>query len=65
VEALLYGSAPSRALSIVAAGGSAACFIETVGEFVGKDVAVVRAIAAEMGRDLGLLNDVIDVAVKG
>ncbi|BBY05646.1 6-phosphogluconate dehydrogenase [Mycobacterium noviomagense] len=65
LKALPQGSAASRVLSIVAAGGSVASFIESVGEFVGKDVGVVRAIAAELGSDLGLLDDVIDAAVKG
>jgi hypothetical protein len=32
---------------------------------VDKDVAVVRTIAAELGSDLGLLDDVLDAAVKG
>jgi 3-hydroxyisobutyrate dehydrogenase-like beta-hydroxyacid dehydrogenase len=63
--ALPHGSAASRVLSIVAARGSVTSFIETVGEFVDKDVAVVRTIAAELGSDLGLLDDVLDAAVKG
>jgi hypothetical protein len=40
-----------------------ASFIETAGEFVGKDIAVVRQIAAELGSDLGVLDDVIDTVV--
>ena len=65
LAALPHGSAASRVLDIVAAGGSVASFIETAGEFVGKDVAVIRAIAAELGSDLGVLDDVIDAAVAG
>lgn len=52
-------------LSIVAARGSVASFIEVTGEFVGKDVDVVRSMAEECGTDLGALDNavkVIDVA---
>jgi 3-hydroxyisobutyrate dehydrogenase-like beta-hydroxyacid dehydrogenase len=66
LTALPHGSAASRVLDIVAAaGGSVSSFIDTAGEFVGKDVAVIRGVAAELGSDLGVLNDVIDVAVTG
>jgi 3-hydroxyisobutyrate dehydrogenase-like beta-hydroxyacid dehydrogenase len=61
LAALAHGSATSRVLDIVAARGSVASFIEVAGEFVGKDVAVVRAIAEELGTDLGALDDVIKV----
>ncbi len=57
--ALGHGSATSRALSLVAARGSAASFIEMTGEFLTKDVAVARGIAAELGSDLGVLDAVI------
>ena len=59
LEALAHGSASSRVLSLVAARGSVASFGEMVGEFVAKDVAVVRGIAGELGTDLGVLDDVI------
>jgi 2-hydroxy-3-oxopropionate reductase len=65
LTALPHGSAASRVLDIVAAGGSVASFIETAGEFVGKDIAVVRRIAAEFGGDLGVLDDAIDAAIPG
>jgi 2-hydroxy-3-oxopropionate reductase len=65
LTALPHGSAGSRVLDIVAAGGSVASFIETAGEFVGKDVAVIRRIAAELGGDLGTLDDVINAAIPG
>jgi len=65
LTALPHGSAASRVLSIVAASGSVTSFIGAVREFVGKDVAVVRTVAAELGSDLGLLDGVIDAAVKG
>lgn len=59
LEALAHGSASSRVLSLVAARGSVAAFGEMVGEFVAKDVAVVRRVAGELGTGLGVLDDVI------
>jgi 3-hydroxyisobutyrate dehydrogenase-like beta-hydroxyacid dehydrogenase len=59
LAALPHGSATSRVLSLVAARDSVASFIEVTGEFVGKDVNVVRGIAEELGCDLGALDDVI------
>jgi 3-hydroxyisobutyrate dehydrogenase-like beta-hydroxyacid dehydrogenase len=59
--ALPHGSATSRVLNIVAARGSVASFIEVAGEFVGKDVNVVRSMAAELGTDLGALDDAIKI----
>jgi 2-hydroxy-3-oxopropionate reductase len=64
LNALPHGSAASRVLDIVARGQSIASFIDTAGEFVGKDVAVVRSIAAELGSDLGVLDDAIDAAIR-
>jgi 2-hydroxy-3-oxopropionate reductase len=64
LAALPHGSTASRVLEIVAAMGSVASFTEAVGEFVGKDVAVVRGTAAELDTDLGLLDNVIDAAIK-
>jgi 3-hydroxyisobutyrate dehydrogenase-like beta-hydroxyacid dehydrogenase len=61
LAALAHGSATSRVLNIVAARGSVASFIEVAGEFVGKDVAVVRSIAEEFGSDLSVLHDAIQV----
>jgi 2-hydroxy-3-oxopropionate reductase len=63
LAALPHGSAGSRVLDIVAAGGSVASFIDTAGEFVGKDVAVIRDVVAELGSDLGVLDGVIDTAI--
>jgi 2-hydroxy-3-oxopropionate reductase len=65
LAALPHGSAASRVLDIVAAGGSVASFIQTAGEFVGKDIAVVRQIAAELPGDLGVLDEAIDAAITG
>lgn len=59
--ALQHGSATSRVLDLVAPRGSMASFIEMTGEFVGKDVAVARDVAAELGSNLGVLETVIDV----
>lgn len=61
LAALPHGSAASRVLDLVAAGGSVASFTQMAGEFVGKDVAVVRGVAAELGSDLGVLENVIEV----
>ncbi|WP_077087769.1 NAD(P)-dependent oxidoreductase [Mycobacterium rhizamassiliense] len=65
LAALAHGSATSRVLDIVAARGSVASFFEVAGEFVAKDVAVVRDIAEKLGGDLGALDDVIEVVNVG
>jgi 3-hydroxyisobutyrate dehydrogenase-like beta-hydroxyacid dehydrogenase len=65
LDALGHGSAASRVSSIVGARGSVGAFIDMVGEFVGKDVAVVRKTAAELGSDLGVLDDVINAGFQG
>ena len=59
LAALAHGSATSRALSLVAAAGSVSSLIERTGEFVGKDVAVVRGISEDLGSDLGALDDAV------
>lgn len=63
LSALPHGSGTSRALTSIAAVGSTAGFISAVGEFIGKDVAVVRATAAELGGGLGLLDSVVAAAL--
>lgn len=65
LDAIGHGSAASRVASIVGARGSVDAFIDVVGEFVGKDVAVVRKTAAELGSELGLLDDVISAGFQG
>jgi 3-hydroxyisobutyrate dehydrogenase-like beta-hydroxyacid dehydrogenase len=65
LDAIGYGSAASRVADIVGARGSVDAFIDMVGEFVGKDVAVVRKIAAELGSNLGLLDDIINAGFRG
>jgi len=64
LDAIGHGSAASRVASIVGARGSVDAFIEMVGEFVGKDVAVVRKTVAELGSDLGLLDDAINAGIQ-
>ncbi|OBG89145.1 6-phosphogluconate dehydrogenase [Mycobacterium sp. E802] len=64
LNALTHGSAASRALGGIAATGSADAFIARVGEFIGKDVAVVRRTTAELGSDLGRLESLLDAALK-
>ena len=64
LEAIGHGSAASRVASIVGARGSVEAFIDMVGEFVGKDVAVVRKIAAELGTDLGPVDDLINAGIR-
>lgn len=59
LDALPHGSAASRVLNLVAAGGPVEAFIEATGEFVGKDVDVVRGIVEELGTDLGVLDEAI------
>ncbi|HEY7053666.1 MAG TPA: NAD(P)-dependent oxidoreductase [Mycobacterium sp.] len=64
LAALPHGSAASRALGSIAAAGSTATFVSAVSDFVGKDVAVVREIAAELGSDLGLLDRVMNAGFR-
>jgi 3-hydroxyisobutyrate dehydrogenase-like beta-hydroxyacid dehydrogenase len=56
LNALTHGSAASRALVGAAGQGSVGAFAAAVAEFLGKDVAVVRATAAELGAGLGVLD---------
>lgn len=68
LTALTHGSASGRVLNLVAAGGSVESFIELAGEFVSKDVTVVRGISDELCSDLGALDDAIsamNVAKRG
>ncbi|MFG1924528.1 NAD(P)-dependent oxidoreductase [Cryptosporangium sp. NPDC048952] len=57
LEALPQGSSNSFALAGVARAGSVENFAHAAGEFIGKDVAVVRRVVAELGGDLGALAD--------
>lgn len=60
LTALQHASGASRAAASVAAKGSVAAFSASVGEFIRKDVAVVRMLAAELGAPMGALDSAID-----
>lgn len=64
LASITRGSGASRVGEFVAGRGSVQGFVGDVGEFIGKDVAVVRKIAAELGTDLGLLDDVINAGIR-
>jgi 3-hydroxyisobutyrate dehydrogenase-like beta-hydroxyacid dehydrogenase len=64
LEAITHGSGASRVGAFVAAGGSVDAFVDRTKEFIGKDVEVVRKIAAELDCDLGPLDDVIDAGIR-
>jgi 3-hydroxyisobutyrate dehydrogenase-like beta-hydroxyacid dehydrogenase len=64
LNALTHASSSSRVLSMIASAGSADAFISAVGEFIGKDVAVVRDTVAELGGDLGRLEPLVGAAVR-
>ncbi|KWX65932.1 NAD(P)-dependent oxidoreductase [Mycobacterium sp. NAZ190054] len=64
LAAVPHGSGASRVGEFIAGRGSVAAFVADVGEFIGKDVEVVRKTAAELGSDLGLLDDVIDAGIR-
>jgi 3-hydroxyisobutyrate dehydrogenase-like beta-hydroxyacid dehydrogenase len=53
LTALQHGSSASRALDLMAGRGSATAFAASVGEFITKDVAVVRTVVGDLGADLG------------
>ena len=59
LSALPHASSNSRALAGVSARGSVAAFSDAVGEFVSKDVSVVREVARELGGQLGVIDEVI------
>jgi 3-hydroxyisobutyrate dehydrogenase-like beta-hydroxyacid dehydrogenase len=59
-EALPYGSASCKIMGNVAMRGSVEAFRTSVGEFISKDVSVVRNTVAELGADLGVLDTAIN-----
>ncbi len=63
LEALPHGSGASRAVGNIARAGSSAAFINAVAEFIGKDVAVVRETASELGADLGRLDQLVEAGL--
>jgi 3-hydroxyisobutyrate dehydrogenase-like beta-hydroxyacid dehydrogenase len=64
LEAITHGSGASRVAGFVAASGSVGAFVERTAEFIGKDVDVVRKIAADLGNELGLLDEVIRAGIR-
>ena len=64
LAALTHGSSQSRVLSMIAAAGFDRRLRSAVGEFVGKDIAVVRDTVAELGGDLGLLDALVDAGTR-
>ena len=64
LRGLGHGSGSSRALDGIAASGSVGGFTTTVAEFLGKDLAVVREVAADLGADLGALSAAHDVLAR-
>jgi 3-hydroxyisobutyrate dehydrogenase-like beta-hydroxyacid dehydrogenase len=60
LTAISNGSGGRPAAAFVARAGSVEAFADSVGEFVSKDVAVVRRVSAQMGADLGALGSVLD-----
>ncbi|MEU6140448.1 NAD(P)-dependent oxidoreductase [Streptomyces sp. NPDC047081] len=60
LDALANGSASSRALAGVVRHGSVTEFARTTREFLGKDLDVVRAVAGQLGADLGALAPALD-----
>jgi 3-hydroxyisobutyrate dehydrogenase-like beta-hydroxyacid dehydrogenase len=63
LEALTHGSAASHALGNIARAGSTTAFVDAVGAFIGKDVAVVRKTVTELGGDLGALNEMVNAGL--
>ncbi|MFI1213002.1 NAD(P)-dependent oxidoreductase [Streptomyces sp. NPDC020802] len=59
LAALQHGSGASRALSVVARGGSVAAVADRLADLMAKDVAVVREVADRAGADLGVIGAVL------
>jgi 3-hydroxyisobutyrate dehydrogenase-like beta-hydroxyacid dehydrogenase len=63
LDALPHGSGASKVMGNIARAGSTSRFIGAVGEFLGKDVGVVRKTLAELGADLGRLDDLVNAGL--
>ncbi|MFF7939732.1 NAD(P)-dependent oxidoreductase [Nocardia gamkensis] len=63
LAALPHASSGGRAVSSVAGKGAVEVFRASVGEFLRKDVAVARALVAELGGALGILDAAIDAGI--
>jgi 3-hydroxyisobutyrate dehydrogenase-like beta-hydroxyacid dehydrogenase len=59
LAAVQHGSGASRALSVVARGGSADTVAERLADLMLKDVTVVREVAQSAGADLGIIGTVL------
>jgi 3-hydroxyisobutyrate dehydrogenase-like beta-hydroxyacid dehydrogenase len=57
--AVQHGSGASRALAIVASGGSASVVADRLSDLMLKDVTVVREVAQSAGADLGIIGTVL------
>lgn len=64
LASITHGSGASRVGEYIAMRGSVAAFVDDTAEFIGKDVAVVRDIAAELDSRLGILDDVISAGIR-
>jgi 3-hydroxyisobutyrate dehydrogenase-like beta-hydroxyacid dehydrogenase len=65
LAAVQQGSGASRALSVVAGGGSADAVAERLADLMLKDVTVVREVAQSAGADLGIIGTVLSSDVVG
>ena len=65
LSALPHASSSGRVLTSIAAKNSVAEFGDAVGDFLRKDIAVVRSLSAELGGSLGVLDDAIAAAPFG
>lgn len=63
-SALPHGSSSCKVMGNIAMRGSVSEFRTAVGEFLTKDVAVVRAAVSELGGDLGVLDTAIDAHAR-
>lgn len=59
LAAVQHGSGASRALSIVASGGSVEAVADRLADLMLKDVTVVREVARSAGADLGIIGTVL------
>ena len=59
LTALQHGSGASRALGVVARGGSVDSVAVRLADLMSKDVAVVREVARSTGADLGIIGTVL------
>jgi 3-hydroxyisobutyrate dehydrogenase len=60
LAALQHGSGTSRALGVVAGGGSVDAVAGRLGALMRKDLTVVREVAKSAGADLGVIGTVLD-----